>query len=170
MVFVRAAILATGLLFAAVPAAAQGTPRALDVTFGYAGFVDEETDHFGVVGGAFRHYLTPRLSVGPEFVVMFNGDPFLNRAVMLTGNVTFDFLRVTGPSALRLTPFVIGGLGGFWARQSFPSDAFWAMDPAFTAGVGLRGRVSDRISVAAEYRVGWELHQRLTGTVTFGLR
>jgi len=44
---------------------------------------------------------------------------------------------------------------------------FWSSDPSFTAGGGVRVRVSDSLSAAAEYRIGWELHQRVSATAGF---
>jgi hypothetical protein len=170
MIVARSCCLAFCVLVLSVPAAGQERGTAVDLTFGYAGFVDEATDHFFVAGGAVRHYITPHVSIGPEFVLMFNDDEFRNRVVMLTGNVVYDFVPLNPASGVRATPFVVGGLGGFWVRESFPSGSFWGKDPAFTAGGGVRGRLNDRISAAAEYRIGWELHQRITGTITIDLR
>lgn len=152
-------------------AAAQGRPAVVDATAGYAGFVDDATRHYAVAAGAVRKYLTPRLSIGPEFVVMRRGDEHLaNLALMFTGNVVYDASPPHGPGARRVTPFVVGGLGGFWNREDFPTGAFWASDPAFTAGAGLRARVTERVSVSGEYRLGWELHHRITASVSVELR
>jgi hypothetical protein len=63
---------------------------------------------------------------------------------------------------LRTAP---GGLGMFWSRTQVGTGPYQSSDPAFTAGAGLRVRVSSRISATAEYRIGWELHQRVTGSV-----
>ena len=139
----------------------------LDGTVGYTGLVDDATDHFLAMGGAVRAYLTPQVSVGPEFIYMTGSNSIRDRAVMLTGNVTFDVFPV---NTRRITPFIVGGLGMFWSRESFPSGPFWSSDPAFTVGGGVRGGVTDRISVAAEYRLGWELHHRLSGSVTINLK
>ena len=154
------------MLFAPAAVAAQARPVVVDATAGYAGFVDDATKHHYVAGGAVRKYVTPRLSVGPELVVM-PGEGDL--AVMLTGNLVYDLATFNGPDAERLTPFVVGGLGGFWFRDNLPAGPFWSADPAFTAGAGLRARITDRVSIAGEYRLGWELHQRITGTVTIDL-
>lgn len=169
MTCARGVFLAFLTFILAAPAAAQEKRTVVDLTFGYAGFVDDATQHFSVAGGGFRHYVTPRVSIGPEFVMMFNNDTFFDRVIMLTGNVVYDVVPADR-SRRRVTPFLVGGLGGFWGRQALPSGPFWGKDPAFTGGAGLRGRVTERISVAAEYRIGWELHQRITGTVTVDLR
>ena len=150
------------LTLTAAPLAAQERPVVVDGTAGYTGLVDDATDHFLALGGAVRVYLTPHISVGPEFVYMFGDDAIRDRAVMLTGNVTIDVFPV---NTRRVTPFVVAGGGMFWSRESFPSGPFWSSDPAFTAGGGVRVKVGERVSLAAEYRLGWELHHRLTGSV-----
>lgn len=163
-------LLCTLLVVSPAAAAAQHLPLAVDATAGYAGLVDDVTKRYVVAGGAVRKYLTPRLSIGPEVVVMQGGDVVGDRIVMVTGNVVYDFRPFYAADPARVTPFVTGGLGGFWIRDDLPAGTFWAWDPAFTAGAGVRGRVHDRVSVAGEYRIGWELHQRITGSVTFELR
>jgi len=52
----------------------------------------------------------------------------------------------------------------FAGREQFASGPFWSSDPAFTVGGGVRAAVSDRASIAGEYRFGWELHHRVTAT------
>ena len=166
-------VLAVVLALAAVlPATADAQPPrwAADLTAGYAAFVDDKTAFLPAVGGAVRRQLSPRVSVGPEFIVMIGQPDGRGRALMLTGNVVFNAYSVHGRDSRRLTPFLVGGLGMFWSREEFVTGPFWSSDPAFTAGGGLRGPIAERISVSAEYRIGWELHQRVTGTVTFELR
>ena len=131
----------------------RGT-AAGELVVGHAGFVDDATIHHAVVGGAVRWYLTPRVGVGPEVVYMRG--PRDDRDLMLTGNLTFDFL----PDR-RVTPFAV--IGGGWLRHS---DRFGpSNEGAFTAGVGLRANISDRWYVGGEARLGWELHTRVTGIV-----
>ena len=95
---------------------------------------------------------------------MNNSGFVTDRLVMATGNVTFDLFR---NSVRRLTPFIIGGFGVFASRDQVRNGLFWASDPAFTAGGGVRARVSDRVSIGAEYRLGWEPHHRLTAAAGF---
>ena len=159
-------LLAAFILFA-TPSIAQEHPLVVDGTIGYTGLVDDATDHFLTMGGAVRAYLTPRVSVGPEFVFMTGSESIRDRALMLTGNVVFD---VFPPGTRPVTPFLVGGLGMFWSRESFPSGPFWSSDPAFTVGGGVRARLAERVSLAAEYRLGWELHHRITGSISFNLR
>jgi hypothetical protein len=130
---------------------------AAEIVVGHAGFVDDATIHHGVLGGAIRWYVTPRVSVGPEIVYMRG--PRDDRDLMLTGNVTFDFLSPVPRH--RFTPFAV--VGGGWFRHS---DRFGpSSEGAFTAGIGLRANVSDRWYVGGDARFGWELHTRVAGVV-----
>lgn len=172
MIVFRCVLLATVIgLLGAASTGAQELPWVVDGTIGYAGFVDDSTKNFFVFGGALRKHVTPRISIGPEFVVMEGGDSLTDRVVMLTGNVVFDIYPMHGPihgnDARTVTPFLVGGVGGFWSRDQVGTGPFWASDPAFTAGGGVRARITDRVSATAEYRIGWELHQRVTGSVSF---
>lgn len=166
----RAALLA--ILALPGTARAQEARWALDGSVGYVGLVDDATDHLLLTGGSGRVYVSPRISLGPEFVVMTGagrGDG-PDRALMLTGNLVFDLLALPVGGPRQVTPYLLGGLGFYWQRQLLLTGPFWSNDPAFTAGGGVRARVGPRMLVAGEYRVGWELHQRISGTVTFELR
>lgn len=159
----------TALLLLALPAAAAAQPRgplpspALELTGGYAGFADDATIDHGVIGGALRVHVTPRLSVGPEIQYMIG--PGDDRDFIVTGNVTFDVL----PPGRAVTPFLVGGAGLFHHTDRFVDRSFASTEGAFTGGGGVRGWISDRVYVASELRVGWELHWRLTGTVGIAL-
>ena len=139
------------------------TPWSAELTAGYAGFLDDATKHFVVLGGGVRRQVTPRVSIGPEVVVMFG--EFRDRNVMLTGNVVFDVYPEQ--DGRRVTPFLVGGLGMYWHRELVRGGPYWSSDPAFTAGGGIRARISDAVSASIEYRVGWEPHQRITGSAGF---
>ena len=67
-------------------------------------------------------------------------------------------------------PFVLGGVGMFWKGSRFLADPSLTIEPTFTAGGGLRARISERVSAAAEYRLGGDLYQRFTGSGTLALR
>jgi hypothetical protein len=160
----RLAVCAAALTLLVPPLArAQDRSWVADVSVGYAGFVDDATKNFFLVGGAIRRHVTPRVSIGPEFVFMSNSGESRDLNLMLTGNVVFDVLATT-PRGRRITPFLVGGVGMFWGRDQVRGGPFWFSDPAFTAGGGIRARASEWLSVAGEYRIGWELHQRLSAT------
>ncbi len=158
---------ATLALLAGVLAAGAQTGRpapAVEGSAGYAGFADEGVIHHGVVGAAARFYVSPRLAVGPEVVYMVGPDQ--DRDLFLTGNVTFDFRR-SRPGIV--VPYLLAGAGLFQHSDQFGAQTFRSREGAFTAGAGARAWVSDRAYVAGEYRVGWELHYRVTGHVGVAL-
>jgi Outer membrane protein beta-barrel domain len=137
---------------------------AVEFTGGYAGFADEGTIDHGMVAAAVRYHLTPRISVGPEIQYMIGPDS--DRDLILTGNLTFDVL----PPGRKVTPFLVAGGGLFRHSNDFGGRSFSATEGAFTGGGGVRAWVSDRVYVASEFRVGWELHYRISGTVGVALR
>lgn len=149
----------------AAPALAQQSserpPPAVELIGGYAGFVDDATIDHGVIGGSLRVYLSPRISVGPEIVYMRG--PADDRDLFFTGNLTFDVLS-PGPDR-RVVPFLVAGGGFFRGSYSIGPQPFSYVEGAFTAGGGMRVPINDRWHALGEYRIGWELHQRVTGGV-----
>ena len=119
--------------------AAAQTPKpapAIEVSVGYAGFVDESLIGHALFGGSGRWYLTPRLSVGPEVVYMVGPDA--DRDLFVTGNVTLD-LRRTPPAGRRgVIPYVVVGGGVFQHRDRFGHASFVSHEGAFTGGGGAR--------------------------------
>lgn len=142
----------------AVAVSAQHRGWVAEVSGGWAGLVDDATKDYLLVGGTVRRHVSPRVSVGPEFVIMSNSDLVGDRNVMLTGNVVLD----AAPDA-RVSAFAIGGVGMFWGREQLRDGPYWSSDPAFTAGGGLRVHVTESVTLGGEYRIGWELHQRVSG-------
>lgn len=142
----------------AVAVSAQHRGWVAEVSGGWAGLVDDATKNYLLVGGTVRRHVSPRVSVGPEFVIMSNSDLVGDRNVMLTGNVVLD----AAPDA-RVSAFAIGGVGMFWGREQLRDGPYWSSDPAFTAGGGLRVNVTESVTLGGEYRIGWELHQRVSG-------
>ena len=140
---------------------------AVEFLVGYAGFVDDATIDHGIVGAAARLYLTPRVAVGPEFVYMRG--PNSDRDLFLTGNLTFDVLPPRNGKPRAVTPFLVAGGGFFQHRDRFGPFDFTSYEGAFTAGGGVRGWVTDRVSVLADVRFGWELHARVNAGIGIGL-
>jgi hypothetical protein len=162
----------------AIPAAAQITastssaPRrpspVAEGTLGWSGFADEGIVHHGLFGTGARVYLTPRVSVGPELQYMVGPDQ--DRDLLLTGNLVFD-VRGPAPNATRRwTPYVVAGGGLFRHSDRFLTGTYTSTEGAFTAGAGVRAWTTDRVSVAADARLGWELHVRLAATVGVALK
>jgi hypothetical protein len=156
------AVLVSLLLHPVATTIAQDRAWVVEGTLGYAGFVDDATKNYWAAGGGLRRYVTPRLSLGPELVLMHNSNLATDRQIMATGNITFETHR-----AMRLTPFVVGGFGVLATRDQVRGGPFWSSDPAFTVGGGVRARAGERVSATAEYRFGWGLHHRVTGSVGF---
>jgi opacity protein-like surface antigen len=153
------------VLLLPVPALAQGhgaagTPVA-EIVAGHAAFADDATIHHAALGGSLRWYLSPRVSVGPEFVYLRG--PGTDRDFVATGNVVFDVL--TPRAGRRWTPFVVAGAGLFHHTERFGAQSFSSSEGAFTSGVGVRAALGDRWFVGGEWRVGWELHSRVNGIV-----
>jgi hypothetical protein len=138
---------------------AQDRDWIAEGTVGYAGFVDDATKNYWVTAAGLRRYVTPRLSIGPEVVVMGNSNLVTDRLAMATGNVVFDLYPRAGR---RLTPFVVTGFGLFFSRDQVRNGPFWSNDPSFTAGGGVRVQIGELVSIGAEYRLGWEPHHRLS--------
>ena len=144
-------------------AAAQARPSpVVEFAAGALFFPDDSTATEGFAGGTARFYVTPRVSVGPElsFVQGDNHDHLI-----LTGNVTYDFIGPENGRAARVTPFVVAGAGLFRTNEEFPSGPFSHNEGAFTAGAGVRALAGDRVTLGAEARIGWELHVRVNGFV-----
>jgi hypothetical protein len=160
-------ILLTALLLISVPmahiAAAQTRPPVnLEFAAGSLLFPDDGIVNEGFVGAHLRMYLSPRVSVGPE-IAYVSGER--HNHLMLTGNLTYDFLSPLGARPRPVTPFVVVGGGLFQTRENFFNGPFTSHEGAFTAGGGVRGAIGDRVTVGAEARIGWELHVRANGFV-----
>ena len=149
----------------AAPAAAQGRPaHALEFSGGALVFPDDTAATEGFVGATGRFYVSPLVSVGPEFAYVHGSN---HSHLMLTGNVTVDLVK-PGSSVV---PFVVAGAGLFQTNENFPvtGQSFRHNEGAFTGGGGVRALVGDRVIVGAEARIGWELHARINGFVGFRL-
>ena len=144
-------------------AAGQQAPRAeVELSAGWVGFADDGVVSETMVGGSARFYLLPRVAIGPEILHVQGSN---HSHLVLTGNVTFDFLGPRNGRPPRATPFVVVGGGLFQTRSQFPSGSFTSSEGAFTAGGGVRALVGERLTVGVEARIGWEPHLRVNGTI-----
>jgi hypothetical protein len=157
----RVSLLVAILLVAPLAAEARQLDPAIDIAGGWVGFADDGVVSEAMIGGAVRWHLSPRVSIGPE-VVYIQGRHHSH--LVVTGNLTFVF-RPGQP----VRPFLVAGGGLFQTRESFPAGDFTSGDPAFTAGGGVLGRVTDRVSLGLDARVGWEPHIRIGGIVSVRL-
>ena len=124
----RVAAAVVALVLSAHPASAQQRPApALEVAAGWVGFADDGVVSEFPIGGGFRWYVSPRVSVGPE-VTFITGDSHSHQVV--TGNLTFDFLTPRR-GAPRITPFMVVGGGMFrTSRHRFGAFKGCALDVA----------------------------------------
>jgi hypothetical protein len=153
------------LLLSSIPAHAQiGRPApAIELTIGHAAFIDEDPIDHLVLSGGYRHYVGPRLSLGPEIQYMIG--PGKDRDFFATGNVWFD---VMGPDPRRrVTPYLVAGGGIMLHYPEFDFLGGPYKEGAATGGIGFRVAISDRWYVAPEARLGWEAHARVTATVGY---
>jgi hypothetical protein len=150
------------VLFAGAGAAQERPGPAAEFAAGALMFADDGIVTEGFAGGTARFYLLPRISVGPEISFVQGRN---HRHVMLTGNVTFDFLGPVNGRPRAVTPYAVGGGGIFWTREPFPNEVFWSSDPSFTVGGGVRALAGEHVVFGAEARLGWEAHIRLNGFV-----
>jgi hypothetical protein len=159
-------------MFVAAPALCQSpgdfrpTP-AVELFAGHAGFADDATIGHSVFGVGARFYVTPRIGLGPELVYMRG--PGSDRDVFLTGNLTFDLLSPRQGHPRRVSPFLVAGGGFFRNTNRYGTLDFSYVEGAFTAGGGARVWINDRVYAVGDFRIGWELHYRLTGGVGISL-
>lgn len=156
------------LVAAAGSAAAQTlTPDrpapVVEGSLGWAGFGDEGLIHHTVAGAGARFYVSRRMSLGPE--VQFFAGPDSDTDLMLTGNLVVDVLAPTGTRPHRTTPYLVIGGGFFRHSDRFGDSTFASTEGGFTAGVGVRAWLTDRVFLAGDARLGWEPHVRLAATV-----
>ncbi|HEV8393323.1 MAG TPA: hypothetical protein VGQ37_03570 [Vicinamibacterales bacterium] len=152
-----------GCLVFANGAFAQPAAPALEVTAGYAGFVDDATVSHALVGGLARWPVTPRVSIGPE--VTYMRGPGSDRDLFVTGNVAWDLVSRSAQRPGLVVPYVLGGAGFFRHSDRFGPLTFASNEGTFTAGGGARVWVTQRVYIGGEARFGWELHTRVAGTV-----
>ena len=144
-------------------AVAQDRPGpAVDLAAGWVGFADDGIVSEGLVGGAARWYLLPRVSVGPEIVYIHGTN---HSHFVVTGNVTWDLFAPTKGRPPAVTPFLVAGGGVFQTREDFFNGTYTSSEGAFTAGGGVRALVADRVTLGLEVRAGWEPHIRINGLI-----
>ncbi len=138
------------------------TPGSVDVkgSIGGVGFEDQQTHVH--VGGSARYYVTRRFSVEPEF--QYLNDYSGHYDLFLLPNVNWDFREG------RVVPYVTGGVG--WMHSSFPQfrPAFRTNDLLVQGGAGVKLYATQRWFIAPEFRVGSELHARISVGIGYTFR
>jgi hypothetical protein len=158
-------VMVIGAIALVLPAIAQSASAqergttAVDVSAGWTGFADDGIVSEGAFGAAARWYVSPRVSIGPEFTFIA-GESHSHR--VLTGNLTFDLLSPRAGQS-RITPFFVIGGGVFNTSETFAftNERFSSSEGAFTVGGGVRAPINERVSLGADARIGWEPHIRL---------
>jgi len=155
------------LVLLASPMADRAAPQdrpgaAIDIAAGWVGFPDEGIVSEGLLGGAARWYLLPRVSVGPELVYVRGTN---HNHLVATANITWDLRAPVNGRPAAITPFLVAGGGVFQTRERFFNGTFRSSEGAFTAGGGVRALVGDRVTVGLDLRAGWETHIRINGVV-----
>jgi hypothetical protein len=149
--------------FTAADVVAQDRPSpALDLSAGWVGFADDGIVSEGLFGAAGRIYLSPRVALGPELLFISGQN---HSHLVLTGNLTFDFVAPKAGRAPAVTPFLVVGGGLYQTRESFFDQNLTHSEGAFTVGGGIRAAVGDRVTVGVDARMGWEPHIRINGVV-----
>ena len=161
----RSALALIAALAWSAPALAQSVRPATSAEFlaGHAGFADDATIGHVVFGGAARIYVTPRISIGPE--VTYMKGPNTDRDWFVLGNLTWDIRAPRAGRPPRVSPFLIAGGGFFTHSDRFASGTFTSSEGAFAAGGGTRVHLTDRVYLMGDFRIGWELHYRVTGGI-----
>jgi hypothetical protein len=166
----RFAVATTAAILAVLIADSVGAQErpgpAVEFNAGWVGFADDGVVNEGLLGGAARFYVLPRVSVGPEIAFI---DGTHHSHLMLTGNVTWDLLAPTNGRPRPVSPFLVAGGGLFQTREHFATGPFTSSEGAFTAGGGVRTSLGKRVVAGVDARVGWELHMRVSGLVGFQL-
>ena len=157
----RVGLLMLATLMTPLAVEARQTRPSIDLAGAWVGFPDDGMVSEPLIGGALRWPISSRLSIGPE-VVYIDGES--HGHVVVTGNLTFDFRPDRS-----VQPFLVAGGGMFRTREQFFDDAVTSAEGAFTAGGGVRARVTDRVSIGVDARIGWELHVRVGGVVSVRL-
>lgn len=150
----------------AASASERPSPRViLEGAVGLASFVDDAPIEYGYFGGSDRAFVTRRIAVGPEFIYM-NG-PDGAHQWHLTGNISIDLLPdvVVGGRRPRVVPYAIAA-GGFQRMTTqVGTGPFTSSEGSVSGGMGARIALGDRLFVAPEFRLGWELHYRFGATI-----
>lgn len=150
------------LLTCPVAAEAQDRQWTAEFSVGGAGFLGDAKGPFLVLGGGVRRDVTPRISIGPEAVVIFGSGGGPEHHILLTGTAVFDLYPAHGPGARRVSPFLVAGLGTVLRRETLRHGPYWSNGLVLEAGGGIRAHLTEAISASLEYRLGSLPHHRIT--------
>ena len=118
---------------------------------GKSAFLDEDTpfDHT-VFGGAFAIGITERLRIEPQ--VLYMDGPENDKDFTITGNIAYDLIQ-----SERLDLYIVGGAGLLHQRDQIGTGpAFSSSEGTANGGAGIKIKLTDRLFVAPEFRMGTE--------------
>jgi len=146
-------------------AEAQEPGRRNELKFmtGLTAWLDEVTDYSATIGGAYRRYITPRLSIEPEFLYLIGAGSI--RDITVIPNISYDF-RPGRP----IRPYLTAGVGWIHHSEKYPGALlpdFSFNDVTVSGGIGVRVFVTPRVFLAPEVRIGFEPIFRATGSFGF---
>jgi hypothetical protein len=116
---------------------------------GWIGFADDSLINHALVGASARIRLIRGLGVEPELSYLVG--PGEDRDIVFMPVVSYEF------GNRRVKPYVLGGAGLLWHRDSF-SRPFSSPALHASGGFGVRTQVTDRWSVSPEIRAGLYFH------------
>jgi opacity protein-like surface antigen len=154
-----------------IPSLAQQTGTVeVRGSAGVAAFLDEDDDHSSAWGAAVRAYVTPRISLEPEFYYLRGYGRSAGEGAVrdyeFNLNVSLDFLKTQ-----RITPYVFGGVGFQLHRNRFEfgNVEFQIKETRESFGGGIGGRIflTDRLFIAPEVRLGWETLARVVASIGY---
>ena len=148
------------LLFAATAHAQEpGRENELRFMTGMTAWLDEIMDYSATMGGSYRRYVTPRVSVDAEVLYLIGAGTI--RDLTVIPHIAYDF-RPGRP----VRPYVIAGAGlrHHWERFPFAQFPEFSFNEAIVSGgFGVKVFVTPRVFLAPEVRIGFEPIFRATG-------
>jgi len=151
------------LLLWASPAFGEPLAGVMELrgTVGYSNFLDEDPLHHLVTGGSARFFVTNRIAVEPEFLLMYRSSRDIDFQVI--PNVVFEFTKRES----RFQPYAIGGVGLQRHRELTGTGYYWSNSWTASGGIGTKIFLSDRLYVAPEFRLGLEPIVRITASIGY---
>ena len=154
-------VVAAGSINGGVASAQEPATVLVDAQAGRAWFADDSPIRRDVLGAGMRWYVSPRVAIGHEVTLMRG--PGNERDFVVTGNASFDL--VPSGHGRTIVPYVIAGGGYTRMRREVGTGLFTSSEGALTGGAGVRITSASGWYAAPEFRVGWELHSRVSVTV-----
>ena len=157
----------TLVLLLAPAALAQGIETRASA--GVISFADDGAVNEWTAGGSVRFYLSRRWSIEPQLMYARSTLPYSRDSnLLLWGNVQLDILH----RERRASPYWFASPGVVRHSIRFDSRSFTSSEAAFGTGGGVRIRLSDRVFVAPQARIGIAdgIFAEITGSIGFVLR